>query len=142
MPTETTIPTLSTGNVLSAAERNYLTPLNTGVGLFGVTGIGVTGATPPGTTAPNFLIQAGYTSVTFSAASGTLTFPTAFPNGILMVSGTVTNSAGAAMLSLTTASTSTATFQAYEAVGTSSGGTATLTAFNTSSYVSWIAIGW
>ena len=133
MPTNTPIPTKSVGNVLAAADWNYLTPLNTALALFRTSSIGITGATPPAVTAPNFYIQAGYSSVTFSAASGTLTFPAAFPNGILCVVGNINVGTGASQLAMNTASVSSVTWQAYSPSGT---------ALNAAAYVNWVAIGW
>ena len=83
MPTNTPIPTKSVGNVLAAADWNYLTPLNTMVGLYGAGG--AMSGTPPVRTAPNFLIQSGMAAIAFVAGAGTLTFPVAFPNGLLSV---------------------------------------------------------
>ena len=83
MPTNTAIPTLATGNVLTAAEWNDLTVLNTSGGLFDTVG-GFVGSVPP-TTAPNFLFQPGYTAPTFTGGFGGITFGTAFPNGLLTV---------------------------------------------------------
>jgi len=133
MPTNTPIPTLATGNVLSATQWNYLTALNGALALFRTSSVGITGATPPVAAAPNFYMQAGYTPVTFSAASGTLTFPAAFPNGILCVIANINVATGASQLAFNTASVSSVTWQAYSPSGT---------ALNAAAYVNWIAIGW
>jgi len=83
MPTNPAIPTLATGNVLSATQWNYLTALNGAVGLLGATGPLV--GTLPALTAPNFQMQAGRVTVTCSAANFSFSWPTAFPNGLLAV---------------------------------------------------------
>ena len=83
MPTNPAIPTLATGNVLSATQWNYLTALNGGLGLLGAVGP-LVGTLPP-VSAPNFQIQAGRMTVTCSAANFTFSWPTAFPNGLLAV---------------------------------------------------------
>ena len=83
MPTNTPIPTKSVGNVLAAADWNYLTALNGGLGLLGAVGP-LVGTLPP-VTAPNFQIQAGRMTVTCSAANFSFSWPTAFPNGLLAV---------------------------------------------------------
>ena len=83
MPTNTPIPTKSVGNVLAAADWNYLTALNGGVGLLGAVGP-LVGTLPP-VSAPNFQIQAGRMTVTCSAANFSFSWPTAFPNGLLAV---------------------------------------------------------
>lgn len=89
MPTNPAIPTLATGNVLSATQWNYLTALNGGVGLDGVGGALVTTTAIPTAQTPSFQMQAG--SLTGSPAAGliTLTFPTAFTGGLLTVLATV-----------------------------------------------------
>ena len=133
MPTNTSIATKSTGNVLAAGDWNALTVLNTTLGLFKTSATGSTGATPPAVTAPNFLIQAGYNSLTFASASGTLTFPAAFPNGILCVVANVAPSTGYSQLCVTSSSTTQAVFQAYSPTGVAASGAA---------YVNWVAIGW
>ena len=83
MPTNPAIPTLATGNVLSATQWNYLTALNGGLGLLGAVGP-LVGTLPP-VSAPNFQIQAGRMTVTCSAANFSFSWPTAFPNGLLAV---------------------------------------------------------
>ena len=108
MPTNTTIPTLSTGNVLTAGEWNDLTVLNSAVGLLAA-GPSFTGSTPA-VTAPNFQIIAGYASPTFSGGFGGITFPGGgFPNGL--VAATMTAYTGAAsttaVLSLDNSTTKT-----------------------------------
>ena len=92
MPTNPTIPTLATGNVLSATQWNYLTALNGGVGLLGAVSP-LVGTLPP-VSAPNFQMQAGRMTVTCSAANFSFSWPTAFPNGLLAVfmQGEVTGS--------------------------------------------------
>ena len=89
MPTNPAIPTLATGNVLSATQWNYLTALNGGLGLNGVGAALVTTTTIPTAQTPSFQMQAG--SFTGSPAAGliTLTFPTAFTGGLLTVLATV-----------------------------------------------------
>ena len=89
MPTNPAIPTLATGNVLSATQWNYLTALNGGLGLDGVGGALVTTTTIPTAQTPSFQMQAG--SFTGSPVAGliTLTFPTAFTGGLLTVLATV-----------------------------------------------------
>ena len=133
MPTNTSIATKSTGNVLAAGDWNALTVLNTTLALFKTSTTGSAGATPPAVTAPNFLVQAGYNVLTFASASGTLTFPSAFPNGILCVIGNVNPASGASQLCVTSSSTTQAVFQAYSPTGGAASG---------SHYVNWIAIGW
>ena len=83
MPTNPAIPTLATGNFLSATQWNYLTALNTGIGLYGVSGTLVGSA--PAVTAPNALIQTGYVVPTFSAGLGSFSLGTAFPNSLLSI---------------------------------------------------------
>ncbi len=82
MPTNTPIPTHSFGDVLSSSDWDTLPPLNNSIGLYGV-GSALGGAEPP-VTAPNFLIQAG-SSTTSTDPNGhfLLTFPNAFPNGLV-----------------------------------------------------------
>ena len=107
MPSQTPIPTKSTGNVLAAADWNDLTPLNTSVGLFNV-GTMLTGSSS-GVTAPNWYVQAGYATPTFTAGVATLTFPTAFPNGVAAVLLTPLGASVDATATISTASLSTAT---------------------------------
>ena len=76
------IPTHATGDYLASGDWNTLTPLNTSVGVFAAGGAWL--GTLPSLTAPNFLIGAGYGSVTFTAGSGSVLF-TAFPHGVLAV---------------------------------------------------------
>src|ERR1017187_4174782 len=83
MPTNTTIPVMGTGTVLTQAELGTLIPLNTMIGLFGV-GPSFLGTTPP-TNAPNVEVQVGDSDPTFSTGVATITFPTAFPNGLMGV---------------------------------------------------------
>lgn len=82
MPNNTSIPSHSTGQVLAAGDWNTLVPLNTGIGILGGSNA-ITGSLEPAT-APNYQIQAGLLSVTFSSGlSSTYNFPAAFPNGLL-----------------------------------------------------------
>ena len=85
MPSNASIPTKATGNVLAAGDWNDLVPLNNTIGLFGASGAPLVG-TLPATTAPNFYMQMGYVSGT-SNGSGALSFffPSAFPNGLMVV---------------------------------------------------------
>lgn len=83
MPTNTPLPTVSTGNVIAAATTNDTAALNTCVGLFAV-GTGLIGS-PPSANAPNWQIQAASTVTSASSGFFTVTFPTAFPNGLLTV---------------------------------------------------------
>lgn len=92
MPTNPAIPTLATGNVLSAAQWNYLTALNGGVGLDGVGSALVTTTALPAAQTPSFQIQAGTFAGTPAAGLLTLTFPTAFTGGLLTVLATVGDS--------------------------------------------------
>lgn len=81
MPTNTTIPVVGFGTPATSDQYNYLTVLNTSVGLFG-TGAPITGSVPA-TTAPNFEIQAGTTTVSPISAVFGFSLPHAFPNGLL-----------------------------------------------------------
>ena len=84
MPTNTPIPTHSTGDYLSSTDWNTLPKLNTAIGLYGVTAASDSG-TPPSTTGPNFLMQAGVQTGTTSASGIiTITYPNAFPTGTLI----------------------------------------------------------
>ncbi len=86
-----TIPTHATGDYLSSSDWNTLVPLNKGVAL-NAAGSAFLG-TPPLTTAPNFLLAAGYGStVSFTAGNGSILW-TAFPAGVLAV--TITANAAA-----------------------------------------------
>lgn len=89
MPTNPAIPTLATGNVLSATQWNYLTALNGGVGLNGVGGALVTTTAIPTAQTPSFQMQAGSFASIPAAGLTTLTFPTAFTGGLLTVLATV-----------------------------------------------------
>lgn len=85
MPANTPIPTVSTGNVIAAATQNDMTVLNTCVGLFG--GAAAVSGSLEATNAPNYQIQGGLSSVTFSAGLSTanVPFPVTYPNGVLAV---------------------------------------------------------
>ena len=107
MPTNTPIPTKSVGNVLAAADWNYLTALNGGVGLLGAVGP-LVGTLPP-VSAPNFQIQAGRMTVTCSAANFSFSWPTAFPNGLLAVFIQSEAAGGGASDTIVLATTSTKT---------------------------------
>jgi hypothetical protein len=87
-------------------------------------------------TTQGFVWQAGRDTVSFSTGVGALTFPTAFPNGVIAF---VANLAvtGVGTLAYTTVTASTANLWA----ATSASGAAPV-ALNTSANVSWIAIGW
>lgn len=78
------------GQVLTAAEMNAIVILS-GVGsaLLG---------SPPTGSAGGFIIQAGFSNVTFSSGAGTLTFPNSFPNGVLTVVGNVNSSGNSDVL--------------------------------------------
>ena len=82
MPTNPAIPTLATGNVLSATQWNYLTPLNNSIGVLAGT---AQSGTLPAVTAPNFQIIAGHATGTTNVSGGlTITLPGGgFPNGLL-----------------------------------------------------------
>jgi hypothetical protein len=134
MPTNTTIPTLATGNVLTAGEWNDLTPLNKTVGLYGVTSLALVG-TPPAVTAPNFYIQAGRSSVTLTSGTGTITFPSAFPNGLIVFHAICNNGAGASQIAINSGTAPTLSAVSI-VMYTPSGSTATGT-----HDVQWIAIG-
>jgi hypothetical protein len=84
MPTNTPVPSHVSGDVLTAADWDTLVPVNTMIGLFGAGGT-ITGSAPA-QTAPNFEIQAG--SNVSGSTAGTITFPHAFPNGVLAVVAT------------------------------------------------------
>ena len=85
MPTNNVIPTLSTGNVLTATEWNDLTVLNTCIALFGASGTPLVGSLPTAT-APNWELQIGSVSGTTSAAGAiSFAFPTPFPNGVMFI---------------------------------------------------------
>ena len=88
MPTNTAIPTESTGNVLPASWCNDVAVLNTAIGLFDV-GSPLSGSPPP-TTAPNFLVEGGTLVQSVDANSNMIiTFPTAFPSGLVTVVATI-----------------------------------------------------
>ena len=88
MPTNTPIPTHAVGDVLSSPDWNTLPKLNTGVAMYGV-GTTLAGSAPP-TTAPNFLLQAGNPNGVTTTGLGliSVTFPNAFPNGLVAVTVT------------------------------------------------------
>ena len=136
MPTNTPIPTVSTGNVIAAATQNDMAVLNTCIGLLGLTSPGLHGS-PPATGAPNYQVQAGTLGVTFASGTGTLTFPTAFPNGLLTVLTTI--QAGASTTSSHCAPVYGGSFTTSSVAlwGALSGAAAT-----GSYYVHYIAIGW
>jgi hypothetical protein len=99
LPTNTPIPTATTGTVIPAATQNDMAVLNTMIGLYGA-GPAMFSGSAPATTAPNYLVQAGAVGVSFSSGAGTLTFPVAFPNGVLAVLCDVsTNAATSSMCS-------------------------------------------
>ena len=130
----TTIPTLSTGNVLTATEWNYLTALNTQTGLYDTT-TSVMAGTAPTTTAPNGLVQGGVTTLTLSGGAAFLTFPTAFPNCLISFSGIVYSAVGNAAfvaLSATAPSTSAVSLAFYQIGGADATG---------STKIAWTAIG-
>ena len=77
----TAIPIHASLDYVSSADWDTLPLLNTQNGLFGAVGA-LVGSTP-GTTAPNFLFQAGRVTVSPSGGTFTFTFPNAFPNGLL-----------------------------------------------------------
>lgn len=79
-----TIPTHSTNDYLSSTDWNTLPTLNTQGGLYGV-GACLVG-TAPSTSAPNFLTQTGRINQNADVNSHLLlTFPNAFPNGLVSV---------------------------------------------------------
>ena len=129
MPTNTSIPTHSVGDVLSSPDWNTLTKLNSAVGLFG-TASTITGSAPLPNN-PGFYVQAGsYVYSGTSIASGTVSFPTAFPNFLLVV--IVCNGDSAAdntQVQLTNSGVSLSQFQ-YA-----------LTNASTGFRINWIAIG-
>ena len=135
MPTNPAIPTLATGNVLSATQWNYLTALNGGVGLNGIANALVTTTTIPAAQTPSFQIQAG--TIVGSPAAGmlTLTFPTAYTGGLLTVLGTPGDSSSSlAIVQVQGSWTKTSVvFGCFNTAGT---------AITTAVRVNWVAIGW
>ena len=132
----TPIPTLAAGNILTASDWNDLVPLNTAVGLFDVSQSTTGGA--PARTAPNYYIQCGGAEpvVLGGSSIGTITFPTAFPNGLVGVyiapHLSVTAFGQAPILS---SSQSNFTFVAYTVAGVGVGSGNTVS-------IDWFAIGW
>ena|SRR5665213_2256421 len=95
MPTNTPIPTVTTGQAIAAATQNDVAVLNNAIGLFGATGTPLYGSIPP-STAPNFYMQFGVaTGTTGSNGALNITFPSAFPNCLMGVFPMPTNLAGA-----------------------------------------------
>ena len=132
----TAIPTHATGDVLTAADWNTVQQLNNNVGVYAANGAAV--GSLPALTAPNFLIQTGNAvSVTFSSGTGTLTFPTAFPNGVLTVIATAGDSGGAFVINKNSAVGATPSVTSWPLVAYTAGNSAV----NTTIYISFIAIG-
>ena len=130
----TAIPTHATGDVLTAADWNTVQQLNNNVGVYAANGAAV--GSLPALTAPNFLVQTGNAvSVTFSSGTGTLTFPTAFPNGVLTVIATAGDSGGAFVINKNSAGTASVTSWPLVAY------TAGNSAVSTTIFISFIAIG-
>ena len=136
MPTNPAIPTLATGNVLSATQWNYLTALNGAVGLDGVGGALVTTTAVPAAQTPSFQMQAGTLSGTPAAGLLTLTFPTAFTGGLLTVLATVGDAtANFTQIQIQSGWTKTAvTFGCFTNLGAAVAATAVR--------INYIAIGW
>ena len=84
MPTNTPIPTVSTGGVIAAATQNDMAVLNTCVGLFGA-GSPISGSLPS-QNAPNFQLQFFRQLATCAAGAFTISWPATFPNGVLFYS--------------------------------------------------------
>lgn len=94
------------------------------------------GSAPPAVTAtdPKFIMQAGQELISFSAGVGTLTFPVAFPNGILFVLCGGRNTGGDV---ITQSSTGSHTLSAVTLSANYGGAGIT-----GSQYVCWFAIGY
>lgn len=136
MPTNTPIPSLSTGNVLTAGNWDDLVPLNTSIGLFSV-GPVITGTVPP-TTAPNWYIQGGSSAVSTGGTGGfTVNFPTAFPNGLVTVFCCIGDNLSGAS---SQAAINTGGANKVGFVGTAWGPTGSTNA-STTVRINWIAIG-
>ena len=142
MPTNTPIPTVSTGNVIAASTQNDIAVLNTAVGFFGATGTPWHGSLPPAT-APNFLMQFGVASGTTDGSSNlSVTFPATFSTALL---GIIPFQAAASNLLYTfgpiksTANLSAVTCTFFT-ISLSGGGTVALQA-NAGVSVGYIAIG-
>lgn len=81
MPTNTPLPTVSTGGTIAAATTNDTAVLNTCVGLLNIGS--VLAGSPPATNAPNFQIQAGTTAISCSSGNWLMPFPVSFPGGLI-----------------------------------------------------------
>jgi hypothetical protein len=94
MPTNTPIPTVATGNVITAATQNDNTVLNTCIGLF-AKDTSLAGAAPA-VNAPNYQIIAGAPAISFTGGFGALVFGGGgFPNGLQSLVITVFTATGA-----------------------------------------------
>lgn len=131
MPTNTPIPTLSTGNVVTAGNWNDITACNTQIGLFGAD-VALSGSKPV-LTAPNWQVQSGKQAVVLTSGVGTLTFPNAFPNGLLGITFAFLAGGGASQATFTTPTASSVSISCYQANGTPLG--------SVTQTVSYIAIG-
>ena len=136
MPTNSIIPTASTGGVIAAGTQNDMAVLNTTVGLFGIGSV-VSGS-PPSANAPNWYIQSGgaLTVALNGSSVGQITYPSAFPNGL--VACIITPHDVAADL-FTQVGLLTQTTSYTQFIGlTSTGGSLA----SSNQVVSWVAVGW
>lgn len=135
MPTNTPIATVSTGTVGSPSWANSVANLNTAVGLYD-TG-SVNAGVPPNTNAPNFLVETGGALVVSlnSISVGTVYFPTTFPNGLVSVNITPSNTSGNgfSQAGLLTKNDAGFTFVGYKYDGSSLA--------NSNVVIDWIAVG-
>jgi len=118
----------TTDEVLTSTAMSEIV---TSVGLAAV-GTALVGS-PPG--AGGYMMQAGATNVTFSSGSASMSFPTAFPNGVL----TVIASWGDSLVETNSLNVSTSS-TTKSSVGF--GGYVSGTAFTGGTKIFWLAIGW
>lgn len=100
-----------------------------GVRLSGRTTTSHDGGTPPAAATGQFYMQAGTTVGTFASSALDITFPAAFPNGLLTVVTANGDSIGTNPITVSAASTTKTGFRAQ-------------CASNGAQRVNWIAIGW
>jgi hypothetical protein len=132
----------ASGNVLtrkSYVETNAITPLTNRLKVVDVATPLVT--SKPTVTATQFTVQGGTGTVGANTVSQAVTFPTAFPNGVVSVVASIGDSTGVTALQV----------NGYLKTGFTVNGYSLLTAFDGSQYFgalagtwryNWIAIGW
>jgi hypothetical protein len=131
------VPSLSTGNTVTAANWDTLPNLNTFVGLLGATSAKLNGGTVPTQNAPNFQLQAGVTTVSITSGTGTIAFPQTFPNGLLAFVGFIDNAGGCSQVCYNGAGGSTTAAISVEVFGSTGSHPS-----NGNQIITWIAIGY